>query len=159
MSSKNEVVREGVEMRPSALPVISDYVAALMAQDHERMKVLRSSTFLLDQVSGDAFLDGPLSAKDTTRFWPAWFQAFPEMDYEVTRTIAAEAVVVTQWIFTGTNGGPLNSPLVEQSKPPTGNTIRFRGVSIYDVKDGLIQHETIYMDLATFLVEMEVSSS
>lgn len=157
MASKNEAVWQGKE--PSTLPVISDYIAALMAQDHERMKALRSPTFLLDQVSGDAFLDGPLSAEDTNRFWPAWFQAFPEMDYDVTRTIAAEVVVVTQWIFTGTNSGPLNPPLVAQSDPPTNNTIRIRGVSIYDVKDGLIQHETIYMDLATFLVEMEVRSA
>lgn len=156
MSSKNEAVRQGQE--PSALSIISAYVAALMAQDHEEMKTLRSSTFLLDQVSGDAFWDGPLSAEDTNRFWPAWFQAFPEMDYEVTRTIAAEAVVVTQWIFTGTNGGPLNPPLVEQSEPATGNTIRIRGVSVYDVKNGLIEHETIYMDLATFVVEMKAGA-
>ncbi len=32
----------------------------------------------------------------------------------------------------------------------------FRGVSIYDIGDGLIQRETSYMDLATIMVELGV---
>ena len=84
--------------------------------------------------------------------------ALPEMDFEVTRTIAAEKVVVTQWVFTGTNSGPLGSPIFESGREPTDRTIRFRGVSIYDVHGGLIQRETTYMDLATLMVELGVES-
>ena len=80
------------------------------------------------------------------------------MDFEVTRTIAAEKVVVTQWVFTGTNSGPLESPIFESRREPTDRTIRFRGVSIYDVRGGLIQRETTYMDLATLMVELGVES-
>ena len=41
--------------------------------------------------------------------------------------------------------------------PPTGKTIRIRGVSVYDLDGGLIQRETLYLDLATLLVELGVT--
>lgn len=141
---------------PSALAVVSDYTAALAEGDSERMNSLRSSDFVLDFVHGDAFEDGPISVEETKKFWPAWFAGFPEMDYEVTRTVAAPEVVVTQWIFTGIHSGPLGPPIFEHIRKPTGRSIRFRGVSIYDVRDGVIQRETMYMDLATLMVELGV---
>jgi steroid delta-isomerase-like uncharacterized protein len=141
----------------SALDVVSEYTAALMARDEERMKALRTSDFILDWVYADAFEDSPSSAEEAHAFWTSWFQGFPEMDYEVTRTIAAETVVVTQWIFTGTNDGPLGPPAFGERMEPTGRTIQLRGVSVYDVRDGLIQRETTYLDLATLMVELGVT--
>jgi len=131
-------------------------VAALAAGDTERMNALRTPDFELDFVYGDASASGPLSSEETKQFWPAWLVGFPEKDYEVTRTIAAEDVVVTQWVFTGTHSQPLGAPIFEQSVAPSGRTVMFRGVSIYDVRDGLIQRETAYMDLATIMVELGV---
>lgn len=141
---------------PSALRVISDYAAAMNAQDSERMHALRSSAFVMDLVQNDAFRGDPLSASRTQEFWPGWFAGFAEMDLEITRTIAAETVVVTQWVFTGTHTGPLDPPIFDTRVEPTGRTIRFRGVSIYDVSEGLIQRETMYIDLATIMVELGV---
>jgi steroid delta-isomerase-like uncharacterized protein len=141
---------------PSALRVISDYAAAMNAQDSKRMHALRSSAFVMDLVQNDAFQSDPLSAQRTQEFWPAWFAGFAEMDLEITRTIAAETVVVTQWVFTGTHTGPLEPPVFGRRVEPTGRTIRFRGVSIYDVGEGLIQRETMYIDLATIMVELGV---
>jgi len=142
---------------PSALDIVSEYTAALMAQDEQRMKTLRTSDFVLDWVYADAFENPPSSAEETHAFWPSWFAGFSEMDYEITRTIAAETVVVTQWTFTGTNDGPLVPPAFGKRMEPSGRTIQFRGVSIYDVRDGLIQRETTYMDLATLMVELGVT--
>ncbi|MCB0731843.1 MAG: ester cyclase, partial [Ignavibacteriae bacterium] len=97
-------------------------------------------------------------AEETQAFWPAWFAAFPEMDYEVTRTVAAPSVVVTQWVFTGTQTRPLGPPVFDPPLPPSGRTIRFRGVTVYDVaENNLIQRETTYMDLATLMVELGVT--
>jgi steroid delta-isomerase-like uncharacterized protein len=141
---------------PSALEVTSAYVAALAARDSARMQSLRSPRFRLDFVHGDASEADPLSAEETMQFWSAWFVAFPELDYQVTRTIAAETVVVTQWTFTGINSGPLAPPLLDQQVEPFGRTIRLRGVSVYDISDGLIQHESAYIDLATLMVELGV---
>ena len=140
----------------SALEAVSQYAAALSARDSDRMNALRAPDFVLDFVNGDAFEDRPLSVEQTGEFWPSWFRGFPEMDLEVTRTIAAEEVVVTQWIFTGTNSGPVEPPVFDDRIEPTGRTIRLRGVSIYDVSDGLLRRETMYIDLATLMVELGV---
>jgi len=147
---------QSVVETPSALEVVSQYAVALARGDSNRMNSLRATDFVLDFVHGDAFEDGPISVEETKKFWPAWFAGFPEMDYEVTRTVAAQEVVVTQWIFTGIHSGSRGPPIFEHSREPTGRTIRFRGVSIYDVREGLIQRETMYMDLATLMVELGV---
>jgi steroid delta-isomerase-like uncharacterized protein len=139
------------------LEVVSEYVTALAAGDSEGMDAFRAPSYTLDLVQRDAFEQGPLSHKETLAFWTSWFASFPEMDYEVTRTIAAETIVVTQWVFMGTNGGRLAAAVFGRDMEPTGKTIRFRGVSIYDVRDGLIWRETLYMDLATLFVELGVA--
>ena len=140
----------------SSLEVTSQYVAALAAGDTERMNTLRTPDFELDFVYGDASASGPLTSEETMQFWPSWLVGFPEMDYEVTRTIADEELVVMQWVFTGTHNEPLGPPIFDPPVPPSGRTIMFRGVSIYDLRAGLISRETTYMDLATLMVELGV---
>ncbi len=140
----------------SALEVTSRYVQALAAKDFEGMNALRAPEFVLDFVYGDASESGPLSLDETKQFWPSWLSGFPEMDYEVTRTIVAEKVVVTQWVFTGTHTEQLGPPIFNPPVAPSGRTVMFRGVSIYDIDDGLIQCETTYIDLATIMVELGV---
>ncbi len=39
---------------------------------------------------------------------------------------------------------------------PTSEANRLCGVSVYDVSDGLIQRETMCMDLATLLVALRI---
>ena len=140
----------------SALEVISAYVEALAGRDIEGMNGLRADDFVLDFVHGDAFENRPMSAQDAKMFWPIWFDAFPELDLEVTRTVAADEVVVTQWTFTGTNTGPLDPPIFEKRVEPTGRTVRLRGVSVYDVINGRILRETLYIDLVTLMIELGV---
>ena len=141
---------------PAAFEIVSKYVTALAAQDTDTMKSFHADEFMVDWVYGDAFENPPSSAEESNKFFPAWFAGFDEIDYEVKRTIAAEEVVVTEWVFTGIHTGPLGPPVFEERLDPTGRTIQFRGVTIYDVADGLIQRETIYMDLATLIVELGV---
>jgi steroid delta-isomerase-like uncharacterized protein len=139
---------------PSAFEVVSQLVEALAARDIETMKSLHAEDYVVDWVYGDAFENPPVAAEESAAFFPAWFIGFDEVDHEVKRTIAAETVVVTEWVFTGTHTGPLGPPVFEEQLDPTGRTIRFRGVTVYDVGGGLIQRETTYMDLATLLVEL-----
>jgi steroid delta-isomerase-like uncharacterized protein len=142
---------------PASLELISQYIAALSDGDHAAMQALRHADFVLDWVHGDAFADSPLNHDETNQFWPAWLSAFSEMDYEVTRTIASESVVVVQWAFTGTQDGPLGPPIFEPALEPSGKTICFRGISVYDIAENLIRKETMYIDLATLWVELGVT--
>ena len=141
----------------TSLDAVSGYLAALAAGDSEGMDAFRATGYELDLVQRDAFEQGALSHMETRAFWPAWFASFPEMDFQVTRTIAAETVVVTEWVFMGTNSGQLTAPVFGRDMEPMGRTIRLRGVSIYDVQAGRILRETLYIDLATLLVELGVT--
>ena len=140
-----------------SLALITKYITALRARDNAAMQSLRSPDFVLDWVHNDAVANPPSTHEVTNQFWSVWFSAFPEMDYEVTRTIAAESVVVTQWVFTGTQTGPLGPPIFDPPLEQTGKTIRLRGISVYDVQAGSICKETMYIDLATFWVELGVT--
>lgn len=140
-----------------ALDLVAEYVDALAQGDSQAMDALCSEDFALDFVHRDAFGSEALNPDQSRAFWPSWFAGFPEMDYRVSRTVAAEALVVTEWVFTGTNSAPLNPPVFEEAVGPTGRTIRLRGISVFDVQDGCIQRETIYLDLGTLLVELGVS--
>lgn len=143
-----------------ALPsvaLITQYITALRAGDDAAMQSLRSPDFVLDWVHNDAVANPPGTHEVANQFWSVWFSAFPEMDYEVTRTIAAEDVVVIQWVFTGTQAGPLGPPVFDPPLDQTGKTIRLRGISVYDIQAGFITKETMYIDLATLWVELGVS--
>jgi steroid delta-isomerase-like uncharacterized protein len=141
---------------PASLQVVAQYAAALAAKDSPRMAALRAPDYELDFVHLDAFAGKPQSAEAPIVFWPAWFAGFPEMDFEITRTIVAESVVVVQWTFTGTNSQALEPQVFGRPIEPTGRTVRLRGVGVYDVNEGLIRRETLYFDYATLWVELGV---
>jgi steroid delta-isomerase-like uncharacterized protein len=148
-----EQLRQNID---TSLEVISAYVTAWNEGDNQKMVALRSPGFVMDFVHGDVFRDEPLSEDATREFWPAWFHAFPQGNFEVTRTIAAQNVIVTQWIFSGDHVRSLGNPIMSPELPPSGKSICFRGVSFYDIQDGSIQRETTYLDLATIMVELGV---
>ena len=140
-----------------SLSLIAQYVSALRKRDEAAMQSLRSPDFVLDWVHSDAFANNPITHDVANQFWFVWFAAFSEMDYEITRTIAADNVVVTQWVFTGTQTGPLDVPVFDTPVEPTGKTIYLRGISVYDIHAQLINKETMYIDLATLWVELGVT--
>jgi len=142
------------EAADETLEVISSYVAALVSGDREKARSLRAAGYALDYVHADAFLEEPVSAEQAEAFWPAWFGAFSEFDYEATRTLAAADVVAMQWVFTGTHTAPLGPPAFSPRAEPTGRTIRIRGASFFDLRDGKILRETLYIDMATVMVEL-----
>lgn len=138
----------------TALEVASLYSAAISKGDYDQMTALRSLDFVMDFVHTDAEGAEPPSVENARTFWPTWLAAFPEYDWHVTRTIAAEEVVVTQWVFSGTHEAAIDAPIFNPPLEATGRTISIRGVAIYDITDGLIERETLYIDLATLIVEL-----
>ena len=153
METKGKQLQNNTQL---SLALISRYVSAMQKHDSGQMNELRSTDFVLDLVPGDAFDDNTKTETETKQFWPTWFSAFSEYDYQVTRTIAADTVVVTEWRFTGINTSRLDSSIFGRAVDPTNKTIQFRGVSIYEIEDNLITSESLYMDLATLWVELGI---
>ncbi len=149
------VTKNGLsEETDTMLSIVTEYLHAISIVDVERMIALQTEGFILDFVHRDAFAQEPFKQEEASSFWTAWFRAFPELDIQVTRTIVANPLVVTEWIFTGTHAGWLGPPIFENGIPPTGKTIRFRGISIYELDRRRIKCLQMYLDMATVLVEL-----
>ena len=157
MTGKMSVPETQTDPIQEAIDLVGGYMQAMNIRNSDAMDALRSPDFYLDFVYDDAFQNQPLSGAATRDFWPAWFQAFPDGEFEVSRTIVAESVVVVQWTFSGTQTGDLGDPVSNPPLRSTGRIACFRGVSIYDVEQGLISRETTYLDLATVMVELGVT--
>jgi steroid delta-isomerase-like uncharacterized protein len=89
---------------------------------------------------------GEMRGHDEIRaFFRETFAAFPDFKMTVDRIVADESAAVVQWHVTGTfSGAPFQGIL------PTGRRVELRGVDVMEIADGLVQHNTIYYDGASF---------
>ena len=89
---------------------------------------------------------GEFRGHDAVRaFFRELFAALPDFTMTVDRIVADDAAAVVQWHAAGTfTGGPF------QGIAPTGRRVEVRGVDAMEIADGLVQHNTIYYDGATF---------
>ena len=75
------------------------------------------------------------------RYW----QAFPDLRFWVTGMVAEEDRIAISWCAKGTQQGSI------MNIPPTGRRIEIRGISIIEVKDGLVVRGEYIWDLAGML--------
>ena len=89
---------------------------------------------------------GEFRGHDAVRaFFRDLFAAFPDFAMTVDRIVADDSTAVVQWHAVGSfTGGPF------QGIAPTGRRVEIRGVDVMEIADGLVQHNTIYYDGATF---------
>ena len=79
------------------------------------------------------------------RFFDELLAAFPDFDITVRRIVADDAAAVVQWRAAGSfSGGPF------QGIEPTGRQVESRGVDVMEIAGGLVRHNTIYYDGASF---------
>jgi len=86
------------------------------------------------------------SGHDAVRaFFRELFAAFPDFTMTIDKIVADDASAVVQWHAAGTfSGGPF------QGITATGRRVDIRGVDVMEIAGGLVQHNTIYYDGATF---------
>ena len=89
---------------------------------------------------------GEIRGHDAVRaFFGELFAAFPDFTMTVDKIVADDAAAVVQWHAAGAfTGGPF------QGIEPTGRRVEVRGADVMEIADGLVQHNTIYYDGATF---------
>ena len=102
-------------------------------------------------------LHAPLHGRDAVReFATAFRAAFPDLGFEGTADLIAEGdYVVGQWIGGGTQTGDALDDLPIGSLPAgTGKAMRFTGVTILKVENGLITEELGLDDGVTALQQL-----
>jgi len=78
-------------------------------------------------------------------FFRELFQAFPDFEMSVLRVVGDDSTAAVQWSAHGTfSGGQF------QGIEPTGKRLEVRGVDVMEISGGLVQHNTIYYDGASF---------
>jgi steroid delta-isomerase-like uncharacterized protein len=90
--------------------------------------------------------DGRAEGIDAIRAsWADQKASFPDGQVESVRDIEDGDVGVSEFIFRGTNSGPLKLPDGTEI-PATGKVMEIAGVTVTAVKDGKIATETMYYD-------------
>lgn len=85
-------------------------------------------------------------------YWRAQFEAFPDLEGRDELKAATGEAVLNQWLFEGTNTGPIQTP--EGSVPATGRRLTLRGCDVVTVRDGLVESEHIYYDQLEFMKQL-----
>jgi len=140
----------------SQIKLIEAYVEAATAGDAAAMAEYWAEDFTFDAVHRDSYGGDLLNSSASLEFWRTWFAAFSDFDWEHTRTIVTEHAVVSEWIFTGKHAGPLDK-IFGFAVPPSDRVVRFRGTSVYELNNDRLTRETMYMDLATLMVELGIT--
>ena len=89
---------------------------------------------------------GEFRGREAVRgFFHELFAAFPDFAMTVERIVADDTSAVVQWHAVGSfTGGPFLGIRA------TGRPVDLRGVDVMEIADGLVRHNTIYYDGASF---------
>ena len=114
---------------------------------HDMQKVL--SFYSPDYVGSDVGQAGPVEGHAglqamLERHW----KAFPDLHFSISNTIVQGCQIASVWQAEGTHMGSM------MNIPPTGRKVQVKGVSIIEVKDGLIVRGQYIWDLAGMLRHM-----
>jgi steroid delta-isomerase-like uncharacterized protein len=78
--------------------------------------------------------------------------AFPDLRFDILRTMANGDTVVYVWNGVGTHDGPLALPT--GTVPPTGRRAQVPGVLVATIKDGKILREETYWNQVELLAQL-----
>ena len=114
---------------------------------HDVENVLRfySPEYIGDDVGQPTLLRGHAGIR---AMLDSYWNAFPDLHFVCKDCIMQDSRLVTVWVAEGTHQGTI------MKIPPTGHRVEVRGMSILDLKDGLIVRAQSIWDLAGMLRHM-----
>jgi steroid delta-isomerase-like uncharacterized protein len=98
-------------------------------------------------------LPGPVGPDGYAAYLQGFIDAFPDLHFEVTHTIAQGDFVVINWVATGTHEGPLRTPSGD-SVPPTGRKGTTFGSNTIEFENGKVVRGRSYWDMVAFLAQL-----
>ena len=119
--------------------------AAWNSHDIERVLSFYAQECISDDVGRAARLRG---REDLRALLTAYWKAFPDLQFSVTDMIVEDRRLAIAWMAQGTHQGTI------MNIPPTGHKVQVRGMSMLDVKDGLVVRAQYIWDIAGMLRHM-----
>src|SRR5829696_2439049 len=130
-----------------ARDVSNRYTDAINAHDAEALAALYAEGSGLVEPAG-AFM-GREAVSD---YWSRFFEAFPDVKGRDMFKAENGDTAINEWIFTGTNTGPMETP--EGIIPATGKSITIKGCDVLTVRGGLIVEHRAYYDQVAFMNQL-----
>jgi len=98
--------------------------------------------------------DGTFQGRDqATAMLASYFTAFPDMRVTTSAKLETGDMVADEWILTGTNTGPIETP-DGRTIAPTGKGVSLHGADVGTVEGGLVTSHRIYWDQLEFLTQL-----
>lgn len=82
-----------------------------------------------------------------------FFEAFPDLHFDIRHTIAQGDYVVVNWMASGTHTGGLRTP-TGAVLPPTGKKAMVPGSTTYLFKGGKAAQSWVHWDMVTLLAQL-----
>jgi steroid delta-isomerase-like uncharacterized protein len=96
---------------------------------------------------------GPLKGEQNRAYIQGFLTAFPDLHFNILKTMADGDHVVMEWTGTGTHKGPLVAPS-GNSTPPTGKKATVRGSSTFEIMNGKVTASRTYWDMVELLGQL-----
>jgi steroid delta-isomerase-like uncharacterized protein len=122
--------------------LFAEYIEAWNNHDVEQV-----ASFFTDDCRYDNLARGQAyRGKEELSGWvKTTFDAIPDFTLEITSLFASGDMLASEWVMTGTLSG--DSPAL----PATGESFSVAGATVAHIRDGKIDRNADYWDLATFL--------
>lgn len=103
--------------------------------------------------------EGAFKGRDeATAYLVSFLDAFPDLHIDNLSKTTSGDVAIDEWIFTGTNTGPLALP-DGTNVPATGRRVNVRGCDVAVVTGGAITSHRVYYDLLDLMTQLGLAAS
>lgn len=125
--------------------LIDDWGRHWSSHDWDRLLPLFTDDVAYEDVTMGALNHGK---GELRAFGEAFFAAFPDVAFELTRRFATAEQGGAEWVMRGTHRGDL------PGLPATGKPVEVRGASIFEFSDAKISRCADYWDMASLLRQL-----
>jgi steroid delta-isomerase-like uncharacterized protein len=80
------------------------------------------------------------------------FRTFPDIHFELRRLYVRDDLVVQEWTASATHHNPVKYK--DMALEPTGKTVRWNGMDVIPMRDGLVARKDVYADSMTYLRQL-----
>jgi steroid delta-isomerase-like uncharacterized protein len=117
----------------------------------DALKLIADNAEYRDSATGEVYR-GPAGTK---QFMEGWIAAFRDAKADVKRIIATDRNVVTEFVGSGTQTGPLETP--NGTIQATGRKIDIPFCEVAEIQNGKLVSGTLYYDAATMMHQLGVT--
>ncbi len=139
-------------MEETGMDFVQTYVHALSAHDGEGVAALYAEDAVVTQSVEDG---ATFTGREEIAGWVNDnVGGLPDLTVTAGNVATSGDIVIWEWTYTGTYSGQYpNAPA------GSGQAVTLRGVSVMEVRDGLIVRETLYYDNLSFLTQIGVAAT